>query len=124
MSSSRVFDSTLAQHTPWTRARAVSVFRQCIFTLMMVKAQHPQAVKEATESILPVWIDALKTILNTPPEEDVQNVETWDGLAIRIEIFKVQFNSLARPKLLIHPSCIGIRYNSHQLPEITSSALH
>ncbi|PAV22617.1 ARM repeat-containing [Pyrrhoderma noxium] len=76
------------QHTPYTRARAVSVFRQCITTLYMVKEQHPQAVKEATGSILPVWIDAFKVLLNASPENDVQNVPSWDGLAIRIEIFK------------------------------------
>ena len=55
----------------------------------MVKEQHPQAVKEATGSILPVWIDAFKVLLNASPENDVQNVPSWDGLAIRIEIFKV-----------------------------------
>ncbi|KAL5519373.1 hypothetical protein ACEPAH_1056 [Sanghuangporus vaninii] len=76
------------QHTPLTRARAVSVFRQCIATLYMVKEQHPQAVKEATGSILPVWIDAFKVLLNVSPESDVANVQSWDALAIRIEIFK------------------------------------
>lgn len=55
----------------------------------MVKEQHPQAVKEATGSILPVWIDAFKVLLNASPENDVRNVSSWDSLAIRIEIFRV-----------------------------------
>ncbi|EJD03488.1 ARM repeat-containing protein [Fomitiporia mediterranea MF3/22] len=76
------------QHTPLTRAKAVSVFRQCITTLYMVKEQHPQAVKEATSSILPVWIDAFKLLLRASPENDVQNVTSWDALAIRIEVFR------------------------------------
>ena len=80
------------QHTlsPLTRARAVSVFRQCVTTLLfMVKEQHPQSVKEASESILPVWIDAFKHLLSVPVQQDVHNKETWDGLSIRIEIFNV-----------------------------------
>ena len=55
----------------------------------MVKDQHPQAVKEATNSILPVWLEAFQVLLNIPPQEDVQNVDNWDALAIRIEVFKV-----------------------------------
>ena len=66
----------------------------------MVKDQHPQAVKEASSSILPVWIDALKLLLNTPPEHDVENVSSWDGLAIRIEIFRV--SSLLMWYICIH----------------------
>ncbi|THH01586.1 hypothetical protein EW145_g6890 [Phellinidium pouzarii] len=76
------------EHTPLTRSRAVSVFRQCITTLYMVKEQHPQSVKEATSSILPVWIEAFKVLLNRSPGNDVQNVQSWDNLAIRIEVFK------------------------------------
>ncbi|KAI5119706.1 hypothetical protein M0805_001421 [Coniferiporia weirii] len=76
------------QHTPLTRAKAVSVFRQCITTLYMVKEQHPHSVREATGSILPVWIEAFKTLLKASPENDVQNVQSWDSLAIRIEIFR------------------------------------
>lgn len=79
----------MLQHTPLTRSRAISVFRQCITTLYMVKEQHPQAVKEATSSILPVWIDAFKILLNASPEDGIGNVPTWDALAIRIEVFRV-----------------------------------
>lgn len=54
----------------------------------MVKDQHPQAVKEATTSILPVWLDAFRVLLTVDPRQDVANAH-WDGLSIKIEIFKV-----------------------------------
>jgi importin-9 len=56
----------------------------------MVKDQHPQAVKEATASVLPVWLEAFKVLLNIDPQQDVSHSENWDGLSIRIQIFKVR----------------------------------
>ncbi|KAJ8590544.1 ARM repeat-containing protein [Rhizopogon salebrosus TDB-379] len=76
------------QHTPLTRARTVSVFRQCVTALYMVKDQHPQAVKEATATILPVWLEAFKVLLNLNPLKDVSNQDNWDGLAVRIQVFR------------------------------------
>lgn len=55
----------------------------------MVKDQHPQAVKEATATILPVWLEAFKVLLNIDPLKDVSNQDNWDGLAVRIQIFRV-----------------------------------
>lgn len=55
----------------------------------MVKEQHPQSVKEASGTILPVWLDAFKVLLSIPPQQDVESAENWDRLAIRMEIFKV-----------------------------------
>ena len=55
----------------------------------MVKDQYPDAVKEATSTVLPVWLDALKTLLNANPQADVENGSNWDGLAIRVQVFKV-----------------------------------
>lgn len=78
------------QHTALTRARTISVFRQCITALYMVKDQHPEAVKEATMSVLPVWLEAFKVLLNIDPAQDVASNDNWDGLAIRIQIFKVR----------------------------------
>ncbi|KDR85511.1 hypothetical protein GALMADRAFT_52743 [Galerina marginata CBS 339.88] len=71
-----------------TRARTVSVFRQCVTALFMVKDQHPQAVKEAIASVLPVWLEAFKVLLNIDPLQDVSNNSNWDGLTVRIQIFK------------------------------------
>ncbi|PBL00281.1 ARM repeat-containing protein [Armillaria gallica] len=75
------------QHLPLTRARTISVFRQCTISLFMVKDQYPQAVKEAIASVLPVWLEAFKVLLNMDPQLDA-NSSNWDGLAIRIQIFK------------------------------------
>ncbi|KAI0066668.1 ARM repeat-containing protein [Artomyces pyxidatus] len=75
------------QHSPLTRSRTISVFRQCVEALFMVKGQHPQAVKEASASVLPVWLDAFKLLLNIDPRQDVSG-ENWDGLAIRLQIFR------------------------------------
>ncbi|TFY79832.1 hypothetical protein EWM64_g4180 [Hericium alpestre] len=75
------------QHTPITRSRTVAVFRQCVEALYMVKEQHPQAVKEASSTVLPVWLDAFKVLLQLDPRQDVSG-EHWDGLAVRIQIFR------------------------------------
>ena len=57
----------------------------------MVKDQYPEAVKEATSTVLPVWLDAFKTLLNADPRADVENTPNWDGLAIRIQVFRVGY---------------------------------
>lgn len=58
----------------------------------MVKDQHPQAVKEAIASVLPVWLEAFKVLLIIDPSQDVANTPNWDGLTIRIQLFKVILN--------------------------------
>lgn len=58
----------------------------------MVKDQHPQAVKEAIASVLPVWLEAFKVLLTIDPLQDVANTPNWDGLTIRIQLFKVISN--------------------------------
>jgi len=58
----------------------------------MVKDQHPQAVKEAIASVLPVWLDAFKVLLTIDPLQDVANTPNWDGLTVRIQLFKVTLN--------------------------------
>ncbi|KAJ6575462.1 armadillo-type protein [Mycena capillaripes] len=75
-------------HSPLTRARTVSVFRQCVTALYMVKGQHPQAVKEAIATILPIWLEAFKVLLSTDPQVDLANAQDWDALAVRIQVFK------------------------------------
>ncbi|EMD32596.1 hypothetical protein CERSUDRAFT_161550 [Gelatoporia subvermispora B] len=76
------------QYAALSRARAIAVFRQCVETLYMVKEQHPQATREASAQVLPVWLDAFKVLLNIDPRQDVGNTQNWDGLAIRIQIYK------------------------------------
>ncbi len=55
----------------------------------MVKDQHPQAAKDAAGNVLPSWLDAFKVLLDLDPERDISG-ENWDGLEIRIQIFKVR----------------------------------
>lgn len=76
--------------TPHTRARCVSVFRQCLTSLFMVKAQFPQAVQKVTDDILPQWLGAFENLLRAPlqPELADPGSESWQLLAIRAEIFQ------------------------------------
>jgi importin-9 len=55
----------------------------------MVKDQHPQASKEAAANVLPAWLDAFKALLDVNPQQDISG-EQWDGLEIRIQIFRVR----------------------------------
>lgn len=59
----------------------------------MVKEQHPQATKEASAQVLPVWLDAFKVLLSIDPRQDVENTQNWDGLAVRIQVYKVGIRS-------------------------------
>lgn len=55
----------------------------------MVKEQHPSAVSEATTSVLPTWLNAFQVLLAIDPQEDVANNDSWDGLAVKTEIYRV-----------------------------------
>ena len=50
--------------------------------------------------MLPSWLDAFKVLLDLDPKQDVSG-EHWDGLEIRIQIFKVR-----KPRLFLHPDII------------------
>lgn len=75
-------------HSAATRARTVVVFRQCIVSLIMLKEQYPDATKEASSTVLPVWLDAFKVLLEVDPRHDVADASNWDGLSLKIQIFK------------------------------------
>ncbi|KAF8498357.1 ARM repeat-containing protein [Gautieria morchelliformis] len=76
------------QHSPLTRARAISVFRQCLSALYMVKEQHPKGVKEAVDAILPQWIDAFIVLLDHDLAEEMVNENNWDALLVCMQVFK------------------------------------
>ena len=76
------------QHSALTRARAISVFQQCLSALYMVKEQHPKAIKEAVDAVLPQWIDVFKVLLERDPAEDIASESNWDALLVRIQVFK------------------------------------
>jgi hypothetical protein len=56
----------------------------------MVKEMHPQSIREATDSVLPVWLDAFRVLLAQDPRADVAPGAPWDRLAIRIQLFKAR----------------------------------
>jgi len=66
----------------------------------MVKDQHPQAAKDAAANVLPSWLDAFKVLLDLDPEQDVSG-GPWDGLEIRIQIFKVRTALFLPPNLIL-----------------------
>jgi hypothetical protein len=68
----------------------LSVFAQCVDVLFMVKDQHKEAVKEAVDTILPSWLGALAVLCDVDPLQETQNVDNWDALFLRTEIFRVR----------------------------------
>ncbi|KIO31746.1 polysaccharide lyase family 8 protein [Tulasnella calospora MUT 4182] len=76
------------KHSALTRSRVLSVFNQCVQVLWMVKDQYPDPVKEAIDGILPEWLNALKILLDLDPTQDLASGDNWDGVALRIQIFK------------------------------------
>lgn len=57
----------------------------------MVKDQHPTAVQEATNEVLPQWLDAFRIILETDPLVDVRDPSDWSAITPRIQIIRVCF---------------------------------
>ena len=55
----------------------------------MVREVHPDAVKEVTASVLPIWLDTFKVLLSVDPLSDV-NGQYWDGLALKREVIKAR----------------------------------
>jgi hypothetical protein len=56
----------------------------------MVKDQVPSAVTEASNVVLPQWLDAFRITLKSDPIDDVRNPSDWSALAPRIQIFRVR----------------------------------
>lgn len=56
----------------------------------MVKDQVPSAVTEASNVVLPQWLDAFGLILKSDPILDVRDPSDWTALAPRIQIFRVR----------------------------------
>lgn len=79
----------------------------------MVKDQYPDAVKEATGTVLPVWLEAFKTLLNVDPRSDIDSSPNWDGLSIRIQVFKVRCTLLTADRRMRETSRL---HHSHHFP--------
>lgn len=87
----------------------------------MVKDQYPEAVSEATGTILPVWLDAFKVLLNIDPRQDVENTSDWDGLSIRVQVFKVNRPQASRCHKRYSLISADPRYYSPMFPTSTDS---
>ncbi|CAK9782992.1 ARM repeat-containing protein [Cutaneotrichosporon oleaginosum] len=74
-------------HSFLTRAETVAVYRQVVTLLEMLKEEHPQAVRQALNSMAPVWFDAFTQLLSVDAAVDLQT--SWESLALRIRIFRV-----------------------------------
>lgn len=88
--TSSACECPLQVHSAATRARTVVVFRQCVVSLIILKEQHPDAIKEASSTVLPVWLDAFKVLLDVDPRLDVADPANWDALSLKIQIFRVR----------------------------------
>lgn len=77
------------RHTAYIRARCLLVFRQCLTTLFMVKETYPDAVKQASQTMLPRWLAMMQQLLAKDPAQQLgTDLQGWGTLALRNEIFK------------------------------------
>ena len=65
----------------------------------MAKDRHPQAAKEAAGNVLPAWLDPFNVLLDLDPRQDVSG-EHWDGLEIRVQIFRLPRAYSSVPQLV------------------------
>ncbi|PWY97415.1 ARM repeat-containing protein [Testicularia cyperi] len=102
------------RHSASIRARCVLVFRQCLTTLYMVKESYPQAVKQASQTMLPQWLSAMHDVLQVDAAQDLaastsfsssssstssSSSAGWQSLYLRNEIFKtLKVAALFRPQ--------------------------
>ncbi|CUA67452.1 Importin-9 [Rhizoctonia solani] len=103
-----------SKHAALTRARTISVFRQCVEALYMVKEQHPSAITEATTSVLPTWLNAFQVLLAIDPQSDVSSSDNWDGLAVRTEVYRslnIIHTSFPKSLSTFTPTLLGYSLN-------------
>lgn len=87
-----LFDSCRQAHSASTRASSIAVFRQCLYTLFMLKEQLPTLASDTVGQVLPPWLDAFVVLLghgDITAEIRDGGREGWEGLSIKMEIFKV-----------------------------------
>ncbi|CAB4420248.1 unnamed protein product [Rhizophagus irregularis] len=86
-------------HSYKTRGRAITIFKQCIEILVMLKEEHPEAIEPFLKPILPEWLQVFSNILKkrTIDNEEIENEE----YGLKLEIVKC-LNYLIKhfPKLI------------------------
>ena len=78
----------LATFSPDAFMHNIRLSPVCRGALTYMVKDHPQSAKEAAGNVLPAWLEAFKVLLDLDPEQDISG-EYWDGLEIRLQIFKV-----------------------------------
>ncbi|CAG8582775.1 7850_t:CDS:2 [Rhizophagus irregularis] len=75
-------------HSYKTRGRAITIFKQCIEILVMLKEEHPEAIEPFLKPILPEWLQVFSNILKkrTIDNEEIENEE----YGLKLEIVKVK----------------------------------
>jgi hypothetical protein len=75
-------------HSYKTRGRAITIFKQCIEILVMLKEEHPEAIEPFLKPILPEWLQIFSNILKkrTIDNEEIENEE----YGLKLEIVKVK----------------------------------
>ena len=82
----------------------------------MVKDAHPEPVKEAASTVLPVWLEAFRVLLSMDPKIDVENAANWDGLAIRIQVVKVR-SLIDTLRTLTNGAHVDSRHHPDRVPK-------
>lgn len=75
---------TRTSFSPSIRARCLVIFRDFAEILFMIKEEHPEAIVNYLEPMLPSWMSAFKSVLGNPhvPPEEV---------SLRHEVLRVSF---------------------------------
>jgi hypothetical protein len=79
----------IAQNSPLSRASAISILRQVLRTLYMLKDEYPDQVETSVKDVLPRWLEVMGRVVGG--DVGLELVGDWEGLKVRNEIFKVSF---------------------------------
>ncbi|RIA81823.1 armadillo-type protein [Glomus cerebriforme] len=73
-------------HSYKTRGRAITIFKQCIEILVMLKEEHPETIEPFLKPILPEWLQVFSNILKkrTIDNEEIENEE----YGLKLEVVK------------------------------------
>jgi hypothetical protein len=76
-----------------TRGRAVSIFRNCLEMVFMIKEEHAASAEQFLAPILPQWHEAFLVILKHQSQGDEET--RFDEYGLKLEIVKVSLLATA-----------------------------
>lgn len=74
------------KNSPLSRASAISILRQVLRTLYMLKDEYPEQVETSVKDVLPRWLEVMGRVLGGKAEMELTG--DWEGLKVRNEIFR------------------------------------